>query len=67
MLNGFVFSLRTYEHGAEDFGPALPESFGCDLLIVGGGAIGNGLVHLISQLPFKGKVKIVDRQICLRW
>jgi molybdopterin/thiamine biosynthesis adenylyltransferase len=62
MLNGFAFSLRTYKEGDEDYEPPLPESFGRDLLIVGGGAIGNGIVHLVSQLPFKGEVKIVDRQ-----
>jgi molybdopterin/thiamine biosynthesis adenylyltransferase len=62
MLNGFAFSLRRYGRATDEFGEALPERFGSDLLIVGGGAIGNGLAHLIARLPFKGKVQIVDRQ-----
>ena len=62
MLNGFAFSLRTYERATDDYGEALPESLSSDLLIVGAGAIGNGLVHLITQLPFKGSVQVVDRQ-----
>lgn len=57
------FSL--YE-GSIDFsslGPALPLIIKIpDTLIVGGGAIGNGLALLLSQLPVEGNVLFVDKQ-----
>lgn len=62
LLNGVTFSFRTYGQGTEDHGPALPQNIERSLLIVGAGAIGNGLVHLASQLPFSGQIDIVDRQ-----
>jgi molybdopterin/thiamine biosynthesis adenylyltransferase len=62
MLNGFSFSLRTYAQGTADYGPAIPETLPHDLLVVGAGAIGNGIVHLISRLPFTGAITIVDRE-----
>jgi molybdopterin/thiamine biosynthesis adenylyltransferase len=62
MLNGFSFSLRTYAQGTADYGPPIPETLPHDLLIVGAGAIGNGIVHLISRLPFSGAITIVDRE-----
>jgi len=62
MLNGFSFSLRTYTKGTADCGPAIPETLPHDLLVVGAGAIGNGIVHLISRLPFTGAITIVDRE-----
>jgi molybdopterin/thiamine biosynthesis adenylyltransferase len=62
LLNGFSYSLRTYSAQAENCGPELPTHFGSDLLVVGAGAIGNGLVHLIAELPFTGTVGIVDSQ-----
>jgi len=62
MLNSFSFSLRTYEQGTADYGPPIPEILPHDLLLVGAGAIGNGIVHLISSLPFTGAITIVDRE-----
>ncbi|MBZ5658801.1 MAG: ThiF family adenylyltransferase [Acidobacteriia bacterium] len=62
MLNGFSFSLRDYAETASDYGPEIPETLTRDLLVVGAGAIGNGIVHLISRLPFTGKVTVVDRE-----
>ena len=62
LLNGLTFSFRTYAVGGEDPGPELPERIERDFLMVGAGAIGNGLVHLASQLPFTGQIDIVDRQ-----
>lgn len=62
MLNGLNFSLRNYAESTSDFGPQIPEKLEDDLLVVGAGAIGNGIVHLISRLPFTGKVTIVDRE-----
>jgi molybdopterin/thiamine biosynthesis adenylyltransferase len=62
LLNGFSYSLRTYKIGGAEPGPPLPDDLPKDLLVVGGGAIGNGLVHLISQLSFNGKIFVVDLQ-----
>ena len=64
MLNGFSYSLRTFQetHTDIDCGPPLPEGLPTDLLVVGAGAIGNGLVHLISQLPFTGRISVIDLQ-----
>ena len=61
-LNGLSFSLRTYRAGETDCGPELPSSLDIDLLLVGGGAIGNGTVLLLSQLACHGRVDIVDSQ-----
>lgn len=61
-LDGLSFSLRTYRAGETDCGPELPISLDIDLLLVGGGAIGNGTVLLLSQLPCCGRVDIVDSQ-----
>jgi len=61
MLNGFSFSLRTYGQ-SPDYGPPIPEVIPHDLLVVGAGAIGNGIVHLLSSLPLTGTVTIVDRE-----
>lgn len=62
MLNGFTFSVKTYAQGTADYGPPIPETLPNDLLVVGAGAIGNGIVHLISRLPFTGAITIVDRE-----
>lgn len=62
LLNGFSYSLRTYRHGTADYGPYLPPDLHADLLVVGAGAIGNGLVHLIAQMPFSDRITIVDPQ-----
>lgn len=63
LLDGISFSLRTYRAGETDCGPELPSSLDVDLLLVGGGAIGNGTVSLLSQLPCRGRIDIVDSQI----
>jgi len=61
-LDGLSFSLRTFRAGETDCGPELPTSLDIDLLLVGAGAIGNGTVLLLSQLPCCGRVGIVDSQ-----
>jgi molybdopterin/thiamine biosynthesis adenylyltransferase len=62
VLNGFSFSLRNYGEGPSDYGPTIPASLPHDLLVVGAGAIGNGIIHLISRLPVSGTVTLVDRE-----
>jgi molybdopterin/thiamine biosynthesis adenylyltransferase len=62
LLDGFSFSLRTYRAGETDCGPELPHSLDIDALLVGGGAIGNGTVRLLSQLSCRGSIDIVDSQ-----
>jgi molybdopterin/thiamine biosynthesis adenylyltransferase len=62
LLDGFSFSLRSYRAGETDCGPQLPSSLDVDLLLVGGGAIGNGTVRLLSQLHCRGRIDVVDAQ-----
>lgn len=61
LLDGCAFSLWTY--GSEvNPGPRLPTSLDVDLLVAGAGAIGNGVVHLLSRLPLRGQCTVLDRQ-----
>lgn len=62
LLNGLSYSLRTYSAETQHYGPELPQHLDSDLLLAGAGAIGNGLVHLATALPFTGTVGIVDSQ-----
>jgi hypothetical protein len=41
----------------------IPPDLPMDVLLVGVGAIGNGIVHLLKSLPLCGSIAIVDRQI----
>lgn len=61
LLDGCAFSLWSYD-ADETPGPALPDHLDIDLMVAGGGAIGNGVVHLLSQLPLRGRCRILDRQ-----
>lgn len=61
-FNGLTFSLLTYQVGTTDPGHSLPERIPLDLLLVGIGAIGNGVVHLLDKLPITGRAWIIDRQ-----
>jgi hypothetical protein len=62
LVDGCVFSLWSYQIGEEASAPALPDVLDIDVLIAGAGAIGNGVAHLISRLPVKGRVAVVDAQ-----
>jgi len=62
LLDGLSFSLRTYELDPANVGPPLPERLDSDLLVVGAGAIGNGIVALLSALPFVSQILVVDRE-----
>jgi molybdopterin/thiamine biosynthesis adenylyltransferase len=63
LLDGLTFSLHSFRCHDNDPGPALPTDLPVDLLLVGAGAIGNGIIHLLSQLPTSGRVWIVDGQL----
>jgi molybdopterin/thiamine biosynthesis adenylyltransferase len=63
LVDGLAFSLFTYRCGETEPGPAIPSSLLLDLLLIGVGAIGNGVVLLLSQLPISGRIAIVDKQL----
>lgn len=58
-----AFEFSFYSYSAEDIpGPEISQ---CDvgaLLLIGGGAIGNGVCQLLRQLPMEGQISIVDYQ-----
>lgn len=62
LLNGLSFSLYDYTARATNPGPSLPEHLPVQLILVGAGAIGNGVVQLLSQLPLTGRIWVVDSQ-----
>lgn len=61
LLDGVSFSLWDYSL-SNDAGPDLPPALETDLLVAGAGAIGNGVVHLLAQLPLKGRRRVLDLQ-----
>lgn len=63
LLDGLTFSLHSYGCRDDDPGPSLPTDLPLDLLLVGAGAIGNGIIHLLSQLPTSGQAWVVDGQV----
>lgn len=62
LLDGVSFSFYSYRESADDLGPSLPSELKIDLGLAGGGAIGNGIVYLLSRLPLTGRAWVVDRQ-----
>jgi molybdopterin/thiamine biosynthesis adenylyltransferase len=62
LLGSLTFSLYSYKVGDLDPGPPLPPVIDADLLLSGVGAIGNGIIFLLSQLPLTGRVRVVDYQ-----
>jgi molybdopterin/thiamine biosynthesis adenylyltransferase len=61
LFDGLYFSLYSYEV-KEDPGPPLPDCIPIDLLLVGIGAIGNGVLCLLDALPISGRAVFVDKQ-----
>lgn len=58
-----AFSLFELSSEFSDFGPALPLEIAMpNTLLLGAGAIGNGLVLLLSQLPLTGRILVLDKQ-----
>jgi molybdopterin/thiamine biosynthesis adenylyltransferase len=62
LLDGTTFNLLNYQTQDADPGPSLPKSLPVNLLLAGAGAIGNGVVYLLSRLPVEGRCLIVDKQ-----
>jgi molybdopterin/thiamine biosynthesis adenylyltransferase len=62
LLEDAHWSLFSYATNSVDRGPPLPAELQVDLLLAGGGAIGNGIVHLLGRLPTRGRVLIIDPQ-----
>lgn len=62
LLNGMSFSLLDFDANLDECGPPLPPIIEEDLLVVGGGAIGNGIVALLCRLPISGAIEVVDRE-----
>ena len=61
VFDGLSFSLQTYQV-SDDPGPPLPSRLTTNLLLVGAGAIGNGVALLLQALPIEGGITIVDAQ-----
>lgn len=62
LLEDVSWSLFSYAAGCTDVGPPLPVEVPVDLLLAGVGAIGNGVIHLLTRLPLRGRVLVVDSQ-----
>lgn len=63
LLEKTEFSLFEQTTTPTWIGPPLPNEIRApDTLLVGAGAIGNGIALLYSQLPFRGRLHVVDKQ-----
>jgi hypothetical protein len=63
-LDLIEFSLYSLTTSPNTTGPDLPVSIAFpDSMLIGGGAIGNGIVLLLSQLGARGRLHIVDKQV----
>ncbi|HYW55766.1 MAG TPA: hypothetical protein VE934_02305 [Polaromonas sp.] len=63
-MKDVAFSLFELSVEFTDFGPRLPDSISLpNTLLLGAGAIGNGIVLLSSQLPLLGRMLVLDKQV----
>ena len=62
LFDGLSFNLWNYRTGEEDTGFPVPQELNVDLVLAGTGAIGNGIVYLLSKLPIRGRINLVDVQ-----
>ena len=60
-LQDELFSLLTYSTDA-DTGPEIRSPLRLDCILIGAGAIGNGIRHVLLELPVEGWLAVVDRQ-----
>lgn len=61
LLENEVFSLLSYTANA-DPGPEIGMPLRLDCILAGHGAIGNGVRHVLLQLPLQGWLAIIDNQ-----
>lgn len=63
LLERTQFSLFDFEADPRQDGPPLPKRGSLpDTVVVGAGAIGNGIVLLLSQLDWSGRIHLIDYQ-----
>lgn len=63
LLDATQFSLFELSTSPTSIGPALPNTISLpDTVMVGAGAIGNGIALLLSQLSVRGRLLIIDKQ-----
>lgn len=63
LLEQTTFSLYSYTCGGEDPGPSIAMAEPPRVLLVGAGAIGNGILYLLRALRWQGHVDVVDYQV----
>ena len=64
LLDATQFSLFELSTSPTGLGPPLPAKFSLpDAVMVGAGAIGNGIALLLSQLEACGRIHIIDKQV----
>jgi hypothetical protein len=57
------FSLYDYSTSPSDPGPSIPQHVSlADTLLIGAGAIGNGVALLLSQFNLSGRLHVIDKQ-----
>jgi molybdopterin/thiamine biosynthesis adenylyltransferase len=63
LIDRIDFSLFEQSTSFSGLGPELPATIELmDTLLVGGGAIGNGIAWLLTRLPIRGRLHIIDKQ-----
>lgn len=64
LLDATQFSLYELNTSPTSLGPPLPATVSLpDTVMVGAGAIGNGIALLLSQLAVRGRIHIIDKQV----
>lgn len=61
LFSNLSFSFHSYEF-TEYPGPPIPSSIPIDFFMIGVGAIGNGIIHLLRSLPVSGSLLVIDEQ-----
>lgn len=62
-FDGVTLNLSSYRDDDTDPGPAIDRSITDDLLLIGAGAIGSGLIAVLSRLRLTGRVEVIDPQV----
>ncbi|MGA2623827.1 MAG: ThiF family adenylyltransferase [Bacteroidota bacterium] len=61
LVTKLEFSFYSYAT-SDSPGPRIPASLPIDLFLVGVGAIGNGIVHLLRSINVSGSLLVIDKQ-----